>query len=230
VNTWNDVPDPRDDSAPGATSCTVEVSESVWRKISTKHAADGSQPWGELLGERMEPFRGLWAVGVTEVERYTTLAGVSAKVEEEAKRCLRVPLAVLYGEFPPPPTKGAPRGAWSLVLPCGALLAVHSNAAGGEVHSCYFKGKVCRERNPRERWRVLASLLTRTYAERGDDGTWKAREMARRDDVTVVGIRFRTRGTWRLDRNHPTPWELIPDPYHPRPVAPARKLSPRRSC
>jgi hypothetical protein len=116
-----------------------------------------------------------------------------------------------------------------MALPCGALLAVHSTPAGGEVHSCYFKGRVCRERNPCNRWRVLVRLLTLTHAERKADGTWNARAMTNRDNITVVAIRFCTRSSWCLDRNDPTPWERIADPYYP-PAGPPRKLGPRRSC
>jgi hypothetical protein len=229
-STWTDVPDPRDDSAPCTRNCLVEISDAIWRKIATKHVTDLTQPWGELLGEWAVRFRGLWEMGVTEETRGAVLTSVSGRVEDEAKRCLRVPLAVLYGEFPPPPAKGHPRDAWSLVLPCGALLAVHTSPSGGEVHSCYFKNTACRERNPHNRWRRLASLLTRTYAEQHTDGTWKARDMSQRDDVIAVRIRFRNPATWCLDQKHPTPWELISDPYHPPPAGAARKLGPRRPC
>jgi hypothetical protein len=110
------------------------------------------------------------------------------------------------------------------------LLAVHSTPAGGEVHSCYFKSKVCRERDPRNRWRMLAGLLTLAYAERLADGTWRAREMAGREDTTVLSIRFRVPSSWCLNRNDSTPWERIPDPYHPPPAAAPRKLGRRRHC
>jgi hypothetical protein len=108
---------------------------------------------------------------------------------------------------------------------------VHSTTHGGEVRSCYFKGVVCTERRKENRWRVLTRLLTLTYAERSKGGTWAPKQMAVRDNTTVVQIRFRTSSSWCLDHNDPTPWELIRDPYYPSPPAPIpRKLSPRRPC
>lgn len=235
-NLWSDVPDPRPDDAPCSRVCQVEVSVNVWRKIATKHATGMKDPaekvlWGEWLDEpRPGRFCGLWELDVSDADRTATLTRVSGIVENAAKRCLGVPLAVVYGEFPRPPAKGNPRDAWSLVLPSGALLAVHSTLAGGEVRSCYFKSAVCRARLPTNRWRVLAELLTLTYAERSPAGTWVPKEMAVRDDTTIVGIRFRTAASWRLDRNHSAPWELIPDPYHPPTAAAPRKLRPRQPC
>jgi hypothetical protein len=232
-NTWNDVPDPRDGRDLTCDTCQVKAEERVWRHIAEGHASNPEEPWDEWLTPTglADRFRGQWQLGSTDEDRQATLAEVSVIVEGEAKECLRVPLAVLYDESPPPegskPSKW--HEAWSLVLPAGALLVIESRPTGGAMQSCYFKKRVCRQKNPTARWRVLVQLLTLTYAERQADGCWRAREIFSRGDYTVVRIRFCHEASWSLDQNHPDPWELIVDPFHPPPAAPLG-LVPRRSC
>jgi hypothetical protein len=236
-NTWNDVPDPRDGRDLTCDTCQEEAEERVCRHIGEKHAcdseADQNKRWDEWLTPSglADRFRRVWRDICPDEERQTTVAEVSAIVEQEAKECLRVPLAVLYDEYPPPrggkPSKE--QEAWSLVLRSGALLVIQTRPAGGSLESCYFKKEVCREQALVARWRVLARILVSGYAERQADGSWKPKEMGSRGAATFVRVRFRSWTRWCLDGNHEAPWELIPDPYYP-PAAPPLALGPRRPC
>jgi hypothetical protein len=237
VTTWKDVPDPRDDTCPCVGRCEITVEERTWRHIAERHVMSGVEPWDEWLSSPVAGrFRKSWSVGFSDQERQNTLVAVAAAVETDVKQCLNVPLGLLYDDYQPPapsrPSKA--QETWGLVLPCGAYLVVRSRPAGGEVRTCYFKGVVCREADPTQRWRRLTQNVLLTYARVNPDGTFCSPD--RLDTVVPDGglrarIRFRTEATWRLDCKSRKPWESMTDPWRPPPPPgpPATALRPRRT-
>jgi hypothetical protein len=235
--TWKDVPDPRDDTCPCVARCEVTVEERTWRHIAERHVVPGVEPWDEWVSPAIASrLRKLWSLGTSEEERQSTIVAIASVVEEDAKKCLNVPLGLMYDDYQPP-APGRPSKAqetWGLVLPSGAYLVVRSRPAGGEVRSCYFKGVVCREADPTRRWRRLIQNLLLTYAKVNSDGT--VCPLDRLETVVSDGnyrarIRFRTEATWRLDGKSRRPWDSMTDPWRPTapPAPPATPLRPRRS-
>ena len=233
---WTDVPDPRDDATPCADRCQVAVAERAWRHIAEEHVIPVGEPWNDWLTTPVaDRFRGAWSAGTTEPQRTNAVAAVARVVEEELKRCLTVPLAVLYDDYQPP-ASGRPTRAqetWGLVLPSGAFLVVRSDPAGGQVRTCYFKAAACRVPDPAQRWRCVIENVVLVYAMVGPGGTHQPRPLT--DAVGSNGgvrvrIRFRTDTSWRLDGTETQPWWAIPDPWHrpPPSVAPNTGLLPRR--
>jgi hypothetical protein len=213
----------------------VVVEERTWRHIVEEHVADGREPWDEwLTAATAARFRAAWQVGSTDEARAATLGEVSVIVEGEAKVCLRVPLAILYDNFQPPPPGGRspPQETWNLVLPAGALLVVRSRPEGGAVRTCYFKGSARRATDARQRWRGLVRELLLCYAHRREDGTLVPPEpgvLFAEGEETRGRVRFRTPATWYLDGSHAEPWRVMPNPWPlPPPPAPAHRLGPRR--
>jgi hypothetical protein len=235
--TWTDVPDPRDDLNPCVARCEVSVEERTWRHIAENHVIPGGEPWDQWLTPPLAGrYRRLWSRGSTDGDRKATLAEVGLIVEGEMKRCLGVPLGMVYDDYQPPAggRPSRPQETWGLVLPSGAFLVVRSRPAGGEVRTCYFNGVACRATDPGQRWRSVAENLLLTYARVQPDGTFVPPDppasfptnggMRRR-------VRFRTATSWSLDGTKRRPWDAIPDPWKaPAPAAPpAVKLRPRRT-
>jgi hypothetical protein len=236
--TWTDVPDPRDDTNPCVARCEVTVEERTWRHIAEGHVVPGGEPWDEWLSPALAGrYRRLWSPGNTPGDRENTLAEVGVIVEGEMKRCLAVPLGVVYDDYQPPLASGGPsrpQETWGLVLPSGAFLVVRSRPAGGEVRTCYFKGIACRTSDPAQRWRRVAENVLLTYAKVQPDRTFvppAPLDMFEADGGIRLRVRFRTVASWSLDGTQVRPWDAIPAPWKtPTPVAPpALTLRPRRS-
>jgi hypothetical protein len=217
--------------------CEVTIEERTWRHITEGHVMSGGEPWDEWLSPAIAGrLRTLWSPGSSDELRRVTLDAAAATVEKDVKQCLNVPLGVLYDDYQPPaagrPSK--PQETWGLVLPSGAYIVVRSRPAGGEVRSCYFKGAVCREADPGQRWRRLAQHVLLTYAKLRPDGTFGPPD--RHDTVGANGglrarIRFRTDATWMLNGTSGRPWDSMTDPWRrpPPPAPPAATLRPRRT-
>ncbi len=234
--TWKDVPDPRDDASPCTAPCQVVFEVERLRHIVEKHVADPRELWDEWAGPALAGrLRAAWQLGSAEEERQLALEQLSPLTEAEAKSCLRVPLAVLYDNYEAPAVAGGPsrpRETWALILPCGALLIVRSRPDGGAVWSCYFKGAVCRATTAHHRWRALAEELVLCFADARPDGKMVPPPEAK---FVLAGaemrsrVRFRTPATWHLEGREARPWFTMPNPWPaPAPVAPARRLGPRR--
>ena len=237
MTVWTDVPDPRDDANPCLGRCQVAVSDRAWRHIAEEHLIPLGEPWNEWLTPPVaERFRDVWTTGMSASERMAAVTAVADVVEDEMKRCLTVPLALLYDDYQPP-SAGQPTRAqetWCLVLPSGAFMVVRSDPAGGHVRTCYFKDAACRIPDPSQRWRAVVENVVLTYATISADGTRTPRGQA--EAVGFKGglrvrIRFRTDRSWLLDGGHRRPWASIPDPWGrtPPPAAPATGLLPRRT-
>ncbi len=237
MTVWTEVPDPRDDNAPCQGHCQVAASERAWRHIAEEHAIPPGEPWDEWLTPAVASrFRGIWSAGATEPHRASAIAEVAAVVEKEMKRCLTVPLALIYDDYQPP-SQGRPTRAeetWGLVLPSGAFLIVRSDPAGGHVRTCYFKDAACRIPDQSQRWRAVVENVVLTYATVGPDGT--RRPLGNADAVAVNGglrvrIRFRTNRSWQVDGSSRRPWVTVPDPWGCTPPSPtpAVGLLPRRT-
>jgi hypothetical protein len=213
----------------------VLAEERAWRHIVEEHVADGREPWDEWLTPALATrFRKAWQAGSTDEDRTTTMREVSVIVEAEAKTCLKVPLALLYDSYQPPPPGGRsrPQETWNLVLPAGALLVVRSRPEGGAMRTCYFKGSASRATDARQRWRSLVRELLLCYAHRQDDGTLvppEAGTLFGQGEDTRGRIRFRTQATWYLEGHHTEPWRAMPNPWPlPPPPPHAHRLAPRR--
>jgi hypothetical protein len=236
TTTWDDVPDPRDDEHTCSGRCRVSAEDHAWRHIVEKHVAAGREPWDEWLSPDLaRRFRVAWQLGTTDEERTQTIRDVSVIVEEEARACLGIPLALLFDHYqqPAPGKPSRPHETWNLVLRAGALLVVRSRPDGGTMTTCYFKRAACRATDPCQRWRTLVRDLLQTYARRQPDGTFVAgdrRDLIRRGEgETHGGVRFRTPTTWCLDGRKPEPWRTMPNPWPvPRPPDTPRRLGPRR--
>jgi hypothetical protein len=235
--TWSDIPDPRDDTCPCVARCEVTVEERTWRHIAERHVMSGIEPWDDWLSPAVAgQLRKSWLLGLSDEQWKHTLVTVAATVETDIKQCLNVPLSLLYDDYQPPalsrPSKA--QETWGLVLPCGAYLVVRSRPTGGELRTCYFKGVVCREADPTQRWRRLVQHVLLTYAKLNSNGVFSPPDRLH----TVVSngnfrarIRFCTESTWTLDGTSRKPWDGMTDPWRPPPppAPPATTLRPRRT-
>src|SRR5438067_1611148 len=113
---------------------------------------------------------------IAEAELGTIRQRVSDRMEQDAKRCLGVPLAVLYDVAQDVSTKGRQSSRWvltvDLVLPCGAKLCVRErDRMTYRVRTCFFHTCVWRAVAGR-RWRMLVRHLIERYATDNGNDTW----------------------------------------------------------
>ncbi|MCS7238203.1 MAG: hypothetical protein NZ899_08040 [Thermoguttaceae bacterium] len=223
IHTYRDLPDPRDPNAPSGARTELVLFEDYWRKIILKHIAEDREPWREvfLADERRALIK--WAEGgPLDQEESARFEKCLARLGEEIRRALARPLVLLsIRKY----SGRKPIVSWSIVLPCGALVCVHSiscppgDQESNVLKTCYIPWRAA-VKPSEERWQQVARFLIWVYGEKRDrriyppePSTMVVRYTPSGVSISDRNIRFVTLEQWGFSLGTPgNPWSgRLPD-------------------
>lgn len=159
---WEGLPNLLRDSDSEGEQLVVGVDQQGWEHIISKHIANRREPWNDLFGEMRKELVQSWKRG----EPCEKQAEALALLGEQIRHSLERPLVLLYKRKYP----GRKRcQAWTLVLPCGAVVYLQERGSILRVQTCYFPSNVVKERRER-RWRQVAGMLVYRYGVVSEKG------------------------------------------------------------
>jgi hypothetical protein len=174
VNTWNNLPDPRDPKAPRGAKCRVIVAQSAWEHITKDHVCDTHERtfWEEWLtsdvvGKLVKACQG----HPLHDTQNRTESDVGTRVEPMIRAAMERPLVMTHRCMQQ--NHAYNWAMWTLVLPNGALVHLQPyKKSTARMRTCFFPHELVRGRPCSQWWQASVEMLVKRYAKIDVSGFW----------------------------------------------------------
>lgn len=208
---WTDMPNPRIEGPSSSAAVAIELHETDWRKIVSKHFASSKEPWGEVLSSKVVD--ALAGRSPTAIQDCNATRTALAAIHDQIGVCLQRPLVILYSCIGEQVRGQGHR--WLLILPCGAIAVAWTETLKNRLKTCYFTGSAA-VKPKGDRWKHALRQHVQEYATFDEvSRTFVYPSMKDRREVSNVGTaaelryatQFSTPEAWGFESNIAgSPW------------------------